>query len=332
MTHCPACGCSRYETLFTVTTDEAAQHFVLKEGNPDRHDALRRHIGTLWGAGQCSVRRCADCGFGFADPYVAGDVTFYNLAYERAGYPSERWEFDRTVHDLESSRVSARRVLEVGAGLGLFLDKIVDRYVPRSGITALEFGDASMAALEAKGYQAHQEDIREAHLEQGFNAIFMFQVVEHMDRLDLLFARLGELLAPLGNAYISVPNPRCIEFNEQNASLMDIPPNHIGRWSALAFERLSHRHGLRLEAIETEPFSLVGFAMTDIGYSYLRRAQRSGSLTNWSRAQRSKRAGKLLGVGLALLFAPLRAPVWVKAARQRRQLGGCLWAKLSRSA
>jgi SAM-dependent methyltransferase len=313
-----------------VTPAEAAQHFVLLENSPERHAALKQHIVQLWGANRCIVRRCEECAFGFADPYVAGDVTFYNLAYERVDYPTEKWEFDRTLQDFKMDSFSGRRVLETGAGQGLFLDKIVDRYVPRSGITALEFNDTSLAVLKAKGYEARQEDIREADLNPGFDAIFLFQVVEHMDRLDSLFQRIHRLLAPRGRAYIAVPNPRRTDFNEKNRSLLDMPPNHIGRWSSTAFERVGQRSGLAVDAIETEPFSFTEFVRQDIVFSYLRRAQVAGSLANLSLTRRSRMHGKFLGAAIALLFAPLRAPIWVEAS-QARDMGASLWARLSRA-
>lgn len=331
MTNCPVCGSGRSRPSFAVTASEAAQHFVLREGNPERHAALRRHLVNLWGAEECVVRRCDECDFGYADPYVAGDATFYNLAYERAVYPNDKWEFQRTLQDFEATQFKGLRVLEVGAGFGFFLDKVVDKYVPRSGITALEFGDAAIATLKAKGYEAHQVDIRQTDLEPGFDAIFLFQVVEHMDGLDALFERIRELLTPHGGAYIAVPNPRRIDFNEENASLLNMPPNHIGRWSPTAFSCLAQRHGLRASATETEPFLLTQFVKHDIIYSYLRRAQISGTIANWSRAQRSGTAGKLLRAGVAVVSAVARAPVWVRAY-QEHDLGGSLWVKLIREA
>jgi len=123
---CPVCCSERTQTRFTLSAQEAAQHFVLNEANPKRNRELSSHISNLWGGRDCSIRQCEDCGFGFAVPYVAGDATFYNLAYERSSYPSEKWEYDRTIKELSSINFRAEHILEVGAGFGFFLDKIVD--------------------------------------------------------------------------------------------------------------------------------------------------------------------------------------------------------------
>ena len=332
ITNCPICFSEGSCKLYDVTPQEAAQHFILKEDNRQRNQDLAAHISKLWGGRNCSIRQCCDCEFCFSDPYVAGDVTFYDLAYERAGYPSDKWDFRRTIRELSSTNFRAKRVLEVGAGFGFFLDKIVDTYVPRSGITALEYGNEPIKVLHSKGYSTRQEDLRSANLAEGFCAIFLFQVVEHMDDLDNLFARLSQLLYKDGLLFITVPNPKRIRFNEQNGSLLDMPPNHIGGWSPAAFQTIGSRHGLRVDRHEIEPFSLLGFIKQDIGSSYLRRAQQMGTVENWSRSIRSARHGKLVGVAVAALTAPRRLNVWRKAASTGAEIGGCHWVKFTKTA
>lgn len=326
---CPVCNSEPVEQLHTVTVDAAAQHFVLRESDAERHEQLALHIEALWHGRTCGVWRCSKCQFGFSYPFVAGDAKFYNFAYGRLSYPSDKWEFRRTIRAMEQSAFKAKRVLEVGAGFGMFLDKIVDKFVPRSGVTALEFDDASIEILRGKGYCAVQDDFRNAKLLPGFEAIFLFQVVEHMDSLELLFSRLSELMAIGGRAFIAVPNSKRIDFQESSGSLLDMPPNHIGRWSPSAFEIETAATDLRISAIEIEPFSLWSFIKQDVIYSYLRKAQRSGTLLNWSRAKNGARGGKLLGAAFALTAAPLRAPVWLRAAATS-DLGGSLWVELTK--
>jgi hypothetical protein len=152
-----------------------------------------------------------------------------------------------------------------------------------------------------------------------------------MDDLDSLFTRIRDLLAEDGLLFVAVPNPKRITFNEQNGSLLDAPPNHIGRWSPAAFQILGARHGLRLDRLEVEPFSLGEFIKQDVVYSYLRRSQQAGTVANWSRALRSASYGKLVGAAVAALSAPRRINIWRKAARSG-ELGGSLWVKFTKAA
>jgi len=327
---CPVCKSEQTDILYAVTPEEAAQHFVLREGDYERHRKLSAHIERLWHGSVCVVRRCLKCQFGFADPYVGGDAMFYQLAYPRAVYPSERWEYGRTIETLEKDGFEGQRVLEVGAGFGAFLDKIADDHAPRSGITALEFSNRAIEVLREKGYRAIQEDIRSVDLEPGFDAVFLFQVVEHLDGLDLLFSRLAELVRVGGRVFISVPNAGKVDFQESSGSLLDMPPNHIGRWSRSAFPIIAAAHHLEVNTVDVQPFAIASFIKEDIGYGYLRKAQESGTLLNWSRAQRGTKGGKLLGAAFAVACAPLRVPVWCRAAAAGQEIGGSFWVDFAR--
>jgi SAM-dependent methyltransferase len=303
--------------------------WILREANIERHRELKQHIGELWGADECTVRKCLECDFAFADPFVAGDLRYYNLAFERDGYRSDKWEFTRTLEEIEASEFHAGRVLEVGAGVGDFLDKLADRHVPRSGITALEFGDRAVIALGKKGYTAIQDDLLSAKLDPGFDGIFLFQVLEHLDNLDARFNRISSLLREGGLAFMATPNPRWIHFNEQNGSLIDMPPNHIGRWSERAFKVIGARHSLRLDRHEVEPFSFKEFVRHDISFSYMRLSQQSGSIANLARSLRKAPFGKLIGVATAAAIAPRRIGAWRRAAKEQG-LGLSSWVKYTK--
>ena len=71
-TCCPICLSEKGLILWSVDADKAAQHYVLRETGPERHNALKLHIESLWQKPTCAVVRCSNCQFCFADPYVAG--------------------------------------------------------------------------------------------------------------------------------------------------------------------------------------------------------------------------------------------------------------------
>lgn len=157
---CPACLDISAEELRRFAAGESAQHFVLREADSARHEKLSAHLRSLWGGDQCSIMICSNCGFGFCRPFVAGDAEFYELAYPTVGYTANRWEFDRTLRELARIEIAGARALEVGAGFGMFLDKLPSIGIPKSHITALEFHSASRAMLSEKGYNVESLDVR----------------------------------------------------------------------------------------------------------------------------------------------------------------------------
>jgi SAM-dependent methyltransferase len=276
--------------------------------------------------------RCARCEFGFSDPFVAGTTDFYALSAVRDGYPSDKWEFDKTIESLEQLDLDGGNILEIGAGAGLFLAKIAPKRVPPANITAIDYNPRSVSKLEEAGYRALLGDFRQVLDFPGrYRAIFLFQVLEHMDDPHGVFSSLHLLLEPGGHLFIAVPNPHRIDFNESSASLNDMPPNHIGRWRRESFDRIAQTHGFNVEEVALEPFSLQRFISMDIGYYYLQMAQKEGTLAEWSRSLRSTRAGKALMFVTGAMYAPARVPLWLAAGSRLQGLGNSLWVHLSKA-
>ena len=330
---CPACHAERAERLYRVDAAQAAQHYVLREADPDRHAALRAHIAALWGQPTCDVVRCRACGFGFASPYVAGDARFYTLAYERTGYPVWKWEFARTLRALgEADLPPDVSLLEVGAGDGAFLRRVVPGRVAPERALATEFSDYGRRAIEALGVRAVAADVRDlepASAGAPFDVICLFQVLEHLDRLDALMAHLNTLAAPDGRLFVGVPSAPRVAFNEHNGSLLDMPPNHVGRWTRAAFEALGARHGWRVEAAEVEPEGRASRLRELVTYRYMRRRQDAASLAN--RVERLPRSAARRGLqaAVAAVYGLGAIPAAVRLARDPG-LGVVLWVALRR--
>jgi SAM-dependent methyltransferase len=319
--------------MFVVNEHQAAQHFVLAEGDGARHDMLARHIRSLWNESSCEVLECAACQLGFASPFVAGDGEFYNLAYPHSDYPKAKWEFSTTVTALEKLNRGNGHILEIGSGFGYFLDHVCPRFFDRSDVVAVEYNDVASQRLRDQGYMVVQQDVRTAgfdRFEHAFDSIFMFQVLEHMDKLDELAKRLHFLTSNRANLFIAVPNPIRIRFNEQHGSLLDMPPNHISRWNRRSLTAFAARAGFEMVEFQEEPMAWTAFAKQDLVYSYMRRSQRPGSLENRLRSQGRSGIRRIQEAALALAGGPSRLPAWVAAATSNGRLGGSIWAHLRR--
>lgn len=328
---CPACQSTTVTKLWHASSAEAAQHFVLREADRDRHERLRRHVETLWQGEQCAVMECGSCGLGFAWPFVSGDAAFYDLAYGSTTYPAKRWEFERTKASLRQIPM-AGRVLEIGAGTGAFLDMLTPP-LPRSAIVAAEYNEESRRALREKGYHAISADLRSPSFDPGpFDVVFMFHVLEHMDRLAAVFDKLRTITAEGAHLFIAVPNPLRIRFNERCHALRDMPPNHISAWTPAAFQSVVEPHGFAIIEIERERCSLTSLAQEDAISRYLRWSQKPGSLANRLRSMSRSRARRWAEFALIAGVAPMRLGIWASAAQSLGELGVSLWLHLRKEA
>jgi SAM-dependent methyltransferase len=258
---CPVCGSTALDELYSIDAVEATGHFLTQSRDPSRFESLRQHICTLWGQETCEIQQCRNCGFGFSQPYVAGDARFYGLAYERRSgdYPADKWEYrlalDKVVERIKTLGRDEIRLLEIGAGDGAFLRQVTPKLIPPKQVMCTEYSDYGAAQIRKLEVRVAQCDVRELDSPNHgqFDVVCIFQVLEHMDRLAELFESIRSLTRPAALLLIGVPNPKRNHFNESRGGLLDMPPNHIGRWTESAFKAMASRHGWEIQDFALEP-------------------------------------------------------------------------------
>jgi len=280
---CPVCYATNAHLLWSTSSMQAAQHFVLKEKHPERFLKLVSQIEILWGQNTCDVVRCDKCGFYYSNPFIAGDEQFYSLAYVRTGYPIWKWEFQQTYDVLNKCSGANLKLLDIGAGDGGFVKRIAESILPKENILCTEFSDYGKQEIVKFGVTSLSDDFRNlsnVELKESLDVVCMFQILEHLDRLDVSFQKLNWLMKSGGSLFIAVPNNSRIEFDELNGALLDMPPNHIGRWNKKCFEVIGKQNGFHIEDYKIEEYSFLSMAKHFIFNRMLRKSQRSGSFEN----------------------------------------------------
>lgn len=334
---CPACTAEAAERLYTCTAEEVAQHFVAREVEPARHEALRAHLTALWSGSTCRMVRCKTCGLGFADPFVAGDHTFYDLAFPpQYNYPQHRWEFGRSRDALDvvlgAEGWKDVRLLEVGGGDGAFLRHIVPSRMTPDRVVELEVSSGALANVRAMGVTALDADVRTLGPEHDgrYGVACFFQCFLHFDRFDTVLDAVSRVTTPGARLFISVPNLGRITFGELNGALMDYPPMQATRWTREAFAALAGRTGWRLVAHEVEPeraLPRIGAFVADV---YRRNRQRPGSIENWAERLGPGRARTLARAALAATNLVRRAPTLAALVRDPN-LAASQWAMFEKA-
>jgi len=324
---CPLCGSDRATTIHRLTADDAASHFVRRAVEPERYDRIRAEICAIWPGETATVNRCDECGFGFASPFRAGSPLFYEVLLQDPSFTSDRYEFGLTLDVLKGAPDrSAVKILEVGAGDGAFTKKLISAGFNPGNIVCTEYSHAGAAAIRAVGVKCLMTDVTDLSAEGvcGLTAICIFQVMEHMDRLDEVWGSLTKLIAPGGQLFVSVPNGRGIEFSETHNGELDMPPNHIGRWDRASFERIGARHDWRLIDHRIEPTRRRAIARSLAGSRFFRARQTPGTLTDRATRFSNRRIRRIASAPLFAAWVLRSIPAAIAA--DPAALGGSQWA------
>ncbi len=175
------------------------------------------------------ILKCGECGL-YAT-YPQPDQEFQNQLYADGSYMENTMsgaycgsedlqasDHLRVLEELQAA-TQGRRVLDVGCGIGNFLEKALEMGWDAHGVEPSAF--AGQKAIERFGNRVRQCMLHEAGFEPAsFDAVTIWYVLEHVPNpLDVL-KNVAAVLKPGGVCCIAVPNIRYLLVRRQLASLL----------------------------------------------------------------------------------------------------------------
>ena len=211
--------------------------------------------------------RCPSCGLEFASP---------SRTWSASNYPHERhqlgWDHEQALAEL--SAVPPLRLLDVGCADGQFLARAA---ALGHNVTGIDFSPEDIEASRRQGFEAYVADLSTGNtLVEGsrqFDAITLFQVIEHLESPDLVFEQLSRLAAPGATLMLGCPSARRYTraFRHPDrigsSDFWDCPPQHSLRWTPAALKAFTSRHGWAVRHIAFEPADPVHAAAHLAGLS-----------------------------------------------------------------
>lgn len=153
----------------------------------------------------------------------------------------------------EAQGLAVRRLIDVGAGYGIFLDEWRKR-APETHMVAIEPSAALAGECRAKGFDVVENIVEQVGGEYvGFaDLVVCFEVLEHVYEPAAFVKSLMRLARPGGFVFVST---LCVDgFDLQtlwDKSNQIFPPHHINFLSVSGFEKLFERAGLKNVSITT---------------------------------------------------------------------------------
>jgi len=207
--------------------------------------------------------RCARCGFVRAADLPSPDeaAALYGADYfrggEYAGYLSDERahtaNFRRRFDRIAAVAGPIHSLYEVGCAFGLWLRTAASRGVRVAGI------DVSPGAVEyAAGHLGLDVTLgrfEDAKIAPGsFEAVCMWDTIEHLPHPETYVARVAELLPASGWFFLTTGDMGSPLARRQGARWRMIhPPTHLQYFSRETLTRFLSRHGLGVRHIESTP-------------------------------------------------------------------------------
>jgi SAM-dependent methyltransferase len=237
---CGFCGSSRARAIKTTSRSKLLDQYRHMHGLtfPDQV------LASSFAFSRITSKRCVRCGTIAYDPLIAGDSSYYEfLSGNLSWYHStKRWEYPLAADML--ARENPRLFLEVGCGAGHFLRLARSRGYEGHGS---ELNERHIEALRAEGFSI----VSDLHNLPTYDAVFMFQVLEHLPDPHAVLTSLLPRVRPGGILVLSTPvTPSCTAVALPPFAL---PPHHQWLPTLQGFELLADRLGVACERLLCDP-------------------------------------------------------------------------------
>lgn len=204
------------------------------------------------------LSRCADCGMVFSthNPTLEELETYYS-GYGRNDYlsPITIKRYHEILDRFEAVR-NTNRLLDVGCGIGYFLDVAKERGWEVFGT---EYTDKAIEICESKGITMHKGVLDPKNYPaESFDVITSFEVIEHINQPNPEIAHMASLLRKGGYLYVTTPNfNSLLRYHLKGAYNVIGWPEHLSYYTPKTMDRLMKRHGLKRKFIQSTGISLT---------------------------------------------------------------------------
>jgi len=239
---CPLCKGRSTVAVKSIPTGRIVQYW--KSLGYDLRSTFPNYPASL------DKRLCLSCDLRFFEPQTVGGPDLYSiLGRTSLYYPAAKWEFAEVLKRL-ARREQGGAILEYGCGRGWFLEQCAHFFDRAVGVDS---NDDAVSDGRARGLDLRNIDLRQ--LDETFDVIVAFQVIEHVPDPGETLRQLVALLRPGGELIVAVPNEDSF-LGDIDYSCLNLPPHHASCWSKEALHSVTRLLPVRLQSYICEPLGI----------------------------------------------------------------------------
>jgi SAM-dependent methyltransferase len=203
--------------------------------------------------------RCGTCGLVFSEPRDPMSQEWYEKAaplrvQELRAAPKSDWRFRRFL----DAGLAPGKLLDVGCGGGGFLALAAERGWKGVGV---DHHESALALARERGLDVYAQDFGpflKGRAAKEFDAVALFDVLEHAPEPRELLAAIKPVLKRGGHLVVTFPNDsRPGLFGREE---FDYPPHHFTRWTAGALRSFLEDAGFTVVRLDSVGPSALWFS------------------------------------------------------------------------
>lgn len=202
--------------------------------------------------------QCPDCGLAFLkpEPEPTSKLKRYDEYYENLRRPNiidrtmRRFSISDCCHLIEKKSGKKGTILDIGCGDGDFLIAMNNRQWDIYGIEPSKLAGQRARRILSNDKVIVTESLTYDFLDESFDVITLWHVLEHIKDPVLLMNEIRRLLKKGGIVVIEVPNadsPMYRTFKEYH--YLNLAPEHLFLWSKNSLQYLLNQHDFTIEEI-----------------------------------------------------------------------------------
>lgn len=251
--NCPICNSSDILNAFN-----AVDHFSTKEIFP--------------------IYDCNNCGFRFTNNFPSDDII--GRYYDSPDYISHsdskkgvvnllyhflRKQMLRKKVNMVSKYTLGARLLDIGSGTGYFLNAARERGYQVTGIE--KDSKAREYAITSFGLDVKDEHSLWAIESESFDVVTLWHVLEHMQNLNEVVAKIKSILKPDGVMILALPNHKSHDAKKYKEywAAYDVP-RHLWHFTPDTVEKLLSKHQFEIMKQKTMPLDAFYISMLSEKY------------------------------------------------------------------
>lgn len=200
--------------------------------------------------------KCGKCGFIFAKKIpTMKELEDHYGTYGRNDYlsPITIKRYNELLDEFEKYR-STNRILDVGCGIGYFLDQAKKRGWEVYGT---EYTEEAVSICQSKGISMQKGKLEPSNYESGFfDIITSFEVLEHINNPQEELQNFHTILRKGGLVYLTTPNfNSLLRYRLKSEYNVICYPEHLSYYTPKTIHKLFRKSGFVKKRIQTTGYS-----------------------------------------------------------------------------